>query len=55
VEIANAGGVAHATSITVKSVAGEQYDRIVDYELGPMPEPIPISDCDEYDDEEIPF
>lgn len=55
VEIANAGGVAHATAITVKSVAGEQYDRIVDYELGPMPEPIPISDCDEYDDEEIPF
>ena len=54
VEIANGGGVAHATSITVKNVAGKQYDRIIDYELGPMPEPLGVSDLESYDDE-LPF
>lgn len=38
VEIANAGGLAPTISITVRSVSGEQYDRIIDHELGPMPE-----------------
>ncbi len=36
-EIANAGGLAPTISITVRSVSGEQYDRIIDHELGPMP------------------
>ncbi len=54
VEIANGGGVAHATSITVKNAAGKQYDRIIDYELGPMPEPLGVSDLESYDDE-LPF
>jgi DNA repair protein RadD len=38
VEIANAGGLAPTKSITVRSVSGEDYDRITDYELGPIPE-----------------
>ena len=41
VEIAEGGGVAHAERITVRSVAGEKYDRIVAHKLGPLPEPIP--------------
>ena len=39
VEIANAGRLASTTSITVRSVSGEDYDRIIDHELGPIPEP----------------
>ncbi|MFN4261769.1 MAG: DEAD/DEAH box helicase [Gemmataceae bacterium] len=38
VEIANAGGLASTKSITVRSVSGEEYDRITDHELGPIPE-----------------
>jgi DNA repair protein RadD len=38
VEIANAGGLAPTKSITVRSVSGEEYDRITDHELGPIPE-----------------
>jgi DNA repair protein RadD len=34
VEIANAGGLASTKSITVRSVSGEEYDRITDHELG---------------------
>lgn len=41
VEIAEAGGVARAETITVRTVAGEKFERIIDYTLGPMPEPIP--------------
>ena len=32
------GALAQTYAITVRSVAGEQYDRIIDYELGPLPE-----------------
>jgi DNA repair protein RadD len=38
VEIVNAGGLAATKSITVRSVSGEEYDRITDHELGPIPE-----------------
>jgi DNA repair protein RadD len=38
VEIANAGGLAATKSITVRSVSGQEYDRITDHELGPIPE-----------------
>jgi DNA repair protein RadD len=38
VEIANAGGLAPTTSITVRSVSGEEYDRITDHDLGPVPD-----------------
>lgn len=55
VEIAEAGGVALAEEITVRSVSGEKYDRIIAYKLGAMPEPVPACDQDEYDTDEIPF
>lgn len=35
VDLANAGALAETLSITVRSVAGEKYDRIIDCELGP--------------------
>jgi DNA repair protein RadD len=50
VEIANAGGLAATTSITVRSVSGEKYDRITDYELGPVPEPLNRGDAYESDE-----
>jgi len=52
VDIANSGGVAYAESITVRSVAGEPYDRIVDYELGEVPEEVAAA---AYDLDELPF
>lgn len=39
VELAQAGALAEVLAIKVRSVAGEKYDRIVDYELGAKPEP----------------
>ena len=39
VALASAGALAPALSIKVRSVAGEKYDRIVDYELGAKPDP----------------
>jgi DNA repair protein RadD len=45
VEIAEAGGVAWTEKIVLRSVAGEKYDRIVGYTLGPMPEPVPIEEA----------
>lgn len=52
VEVAESGGVALAQQITVRSVAGEKYDRIINYCLSPIPEAIPAGD---YDPDEIPF
>ena len=37
VELADAGALAETSAITVRSIAGEKYDRIVDYLLGPIP------------------
>ncbi len=37
VAIAQAGGLCRTLAITVRSVTGEQYDRIVDYALGEKP------------------
>ncbi|MGE0609901.1 MAG: DEAD/DEAH box helicase family protein [Pirellulales bacterium] len=54
VEIAEAGGVAATKTITVRTVAGEIYERIVGYELGPMPEPCGAA-TSTYRDDEIPF
>ena len=54
VEIAEGGGVAHTEKITVRSIAGEKYDRIVGYKLGPMPEPIPAGEFGDYDDDRNP-
>jgi len=55
VEIAEGGGVAFTEKITVRNVAGEKYDRIVGYKLGPMPEPMPLDEAMGYDESEIPF
>jgi DNA repair protein RadD len=55
VDIAEGGGIAHTEKITVRSVAGEKYDTIVGYKLGPMPEPVLAGEFGDYDDEEIPF
>ena len=55
VEIAHGGGLASTISITVRSVSGEQYERITEYELGAMPEPLPATERDAYDPDEIPF
>jgi len=40
VAICNAGGVADTTAVTVRHVAGEKFDRIVNYQLGPVPPPV---------------
>lgn len=55
VEIALGGGLAATTAITVRSVTGEQYERIIDYQLGPMPESLPESLGETLDLEEAPF
>ena len=36
--LACAGAVATTTQITVRTVAGEGFERIIDYQLGPKPE-----------------
>lgn len=38
VTIAREGALAEPSEITVRTVAGEQFERIVDYKLGPLPE-----------------
>ncbi|MDZ4852135.1 MAG: DEAD/DEAH box helicase family protein [Pirellulaceae bacterium] len=53
VEIAEGGGLADTTSITVRAVAGEEYERIINYELGPLPEP--VVEFDDYNPDEVPF
>jgi DNA repair protein RadD len=54
VEIAEGGGLAPTQSITVRAVAGEPYERIIDYELGPVPEPIAVGQLED-DEEDCPF
>ncbi len=57
VAIANAGGLAITKTITVRSVAGEKYDRIVRPTLGELPEPVEQLDSLSYlaDDDDVPF
>lgn len=54
VEIADGGGIATPEKITVRSIAGEAFDRIIGYKLGPLPEAVASSEL-VYDDDEIPF
>jgi DNA repair protein RadD len=54
VELAENGALAPTKAITVRHVAGEPYERIVDYELGPMPEAATVSPA-RIDPDEIPF
>ncbi len=37
VDICEAGGIARTNAVTVRSVAGEKFDRITDWKLGPIP------------------
>lgn len=55
IEIIEGGGLAPTLAIKVRSVAGDPYERIIDYELGPMPEGIPTNERPEFDLDEIPF
>ncbi len=51
VSICNTGGIAGTTAITVRSVSGEKYDRIIKHELGPVPEPEVYTPGGEHDDD----
>ena len=55
VDIANAGGVAFTKSITVRTVAGERYDQVIDHELGEKPDPLPADVALGYTEDDIPF
>ena len=55
VEIAQAGGVAYPLKVTVRTVAGEKYVRIVACQLGEIPEPIELDSSAVYDESEVPF
>jgi DNA repair protein RadD len=55
VEIAEGGGLCWTEKITVRSIAGEKYDRIINYVLGPKPEPCDVRPVTEYDLGSIPF
>jgi DNA repair protein RadD len=55
VDIINGGGLATTRAITVRTVAGEQFERIVDYDIGPIPEAIPAGEVRSDDSDEIPF
>jgi len=64
VDVCEAGGIAPTLAITVRSVTGEKYDRIVKHQLGPIPPRLDGSDeredsapglPDRVDEGEIPF
>ena len=55
IEIIEGGGLATTLAIKVRSVAGDPYERIIDHELGPMPEGVPASEHSEFDPDELPF
>ena len=55
VVIANHGGLAVATSITVRCVEGDTFERIIDWELGPVPESISAGESTDFDASSIPF
>jgi DNA repair protein RadD len=52
IELAEAGALAETEQITVRSITGQKYDRIINYRLGPKP---PLLDgSDERDDGNLP-
>jgi DNA repair protein RadD len=56
VTLANAGALKLTHAITVRSVAGERFDRIVKYDLGDMPEdPSAEAVAAAFSDDETPF
>jgi len=55
VDIANGGGVCPTKRITVRSVTGEKFDKIIAYELGEKPEPVPAHVAMGYSVADVPF
>ena len=55
IEIIDGGGLAQTLGITVRAVAGDPYERIIDHRLGPLPASLPAGGFDDYDPDEIPF
>jgi DNA repair protein RadD len=55
VDVANAGGLATTKAITVRTVTGEPFERVVDYELGEKPEPSPMMDLNMIPSDDVPF
>jgi DNA repair protein RadD len=65
--LARDGSLAEPHKIIVKTIAGEKFDRVVDYELGPIPKFIPEPGYDDegfnhdyeyeddYEEDQIPF
>jgi DNA repair protein RadD len=53
VELAEAGALCQTNGITIRTVTGEKYDRIIAYDLGPQPEAIPATAS--FSDDEVPF
>ncbi len=52
-DLANNGALAHTEFVTVRSVAGEKFERIHSCKLGPKPEPCPAYAGVDLDD--VPF
>jgi len=52
VSICSAGGIAETLVITVRSITGEKYDRIIGHELGPVPPKLDGSE--ERDSDDLP-
>jgi DNA repair protein RadD len=55
VDLANAGALAQTKSITVRTMAGEKFDRIVDYDLGEKPEAVPAEARSTFGSADVPF
>ena len=55
VDIANAGGLAPTLAIITRHVAGERFERIVDYQIGEKPESTPMVEHGSSDADDIPF
>jgi DNA repair protein RadD len=53
--VADNCGVAVPTAITVRSVEGESFERIIRWELGPVPESYSDGAAVDFDPDEIPF
>jgi hypothetical protein len=50
------GALAQTLAIVIRNVAGDEYERIIDYELGPIPDPLDDENqCRSITDEEVPF
>lgn len=50
VELAQAGALAETEEITVRSISGQKFDRVIDYKLGPKP---PLLDGSEEKEDDV--